>query len=81
LKNFIGGIGYAANILYNETLRETEPFDPENRIIFITGPLNGCWPGGTKWSVCSRSPLTYGWGEANASGSWGIELKNRALTE
>jgi len=75
LKKLIGGLGYAVKILYDEVESRVEPFNPENRIIFTAGPLIGCWPGGTKWTICSRSPLTNLWGESNASGSWGNELK------
>jgi len=75
-RKLIGGIGYAVKILNNEVNREIGPFDPKNRLIFMTGPMTGAFWGGTKWSVCSRSPLTCLWGESNASGAWGQELKH-----
>ena len=38
---FLGGRGIAAKIYWDEVPPETGPFDPENRLIFATGPLGG----------------------------------------
>jgi len=76
-KKFIGGAGYAAKVIYNEVSSQIHPLSPENLLIFMAGPMVGSkFPGATKWSVCARSPLTNIWGESNASGSWGPELKH-----
>ena len=34
-RKYIGGIGIAAKILWDETTHDTEPFSPENPLIFI----------------------------------------------
>lgn len=73
---FIGGEGYASSLMFQEVSPHTAPFSPENRLIFMTGPLTGSMvPCGNKVTVVSRSPLTGIWGEALFSASIGIELK------
>jgi len=38
---FVGGRGIAAKIYWDEVPPAGEPFDPENRLIFVNGPLAG----------------------------------------
>ena len=38
---FLGGRGIAAKIYWDEVPANVKAFDPENRIIFVTGPLAG----------------------------------------
>jgi aldehyde:ferredoxin oxidoreductase len=76
LQLFIGGSGLAAKIIYDEVPRKIEPFDPENRLVFMTGPLTGTIsPSSGRYCVCTRSPLTGIWAEAHSAGFWGPELK------
>ena len=75
-RKYIGGSGYAARLIYDAIESSTDPFDSENLLVFVAGPMVGTgFPGATKWTVCARSPLTYIWGESSASGSFGAELK------
>jgi aldehyde:ferredoxin oxidoreductase len=75
-KNFIGGTGIAAKILFDEKIWEIEPLSPNAPLIFITGPLTGTTiPGSSRFEVCGRSPLTNIWGEASCGGGFGAELK------
>jgi len=78
LKMFLGGSGLASKILY-DILQEPEkidPLDPRNSLIFMTGPLTGSlFPTSGRYSVVAKSPLTGIYGEANAGGFWGAELK------
>ena len=75
---FLGGRGIAAKIYWDEVPPHAKALDPENRLIFATGPLGG-YPaiGGTRWVVCGKSPalspeyFTY----SNFGGHWGAELK------
>jgi aldehyde:ferredoxin oxidoreductase len=76
LRKFIGGVGYAAQLLYNELPEGIDPLSPENKLIFSTGPLTGTGaPGSGSVEVCFKSPLTGIWGEARAGGEWGGALK------
>ena len=74
----IGGRGIAAGIYWDEVPPGVRAFDPENILIFITGPLAGL-PGlaGSRLQICGKSPAidpeTFGY--ANLGGSWGAHLK------
>ena len=76
MKYFIGGRGVNSRVLYAEVGPEVDPLSPENRLIFGVGPLDGALvPGGGRWTVTAKSPLTGIHGDANAGGHWGAELK------
>ena len=75
-KKFIGARGINSKILYDEVKPGVDPFSPENRLIFGTGPLAGTMlPAGCRFTVTARSPLTMGHGDANAGGFFAPELK------
>lgn len=75
-RKYIGGVGFAAKLLWDETNADTEPLSSENPLIFMTGPLTGIVPSSSRYIVAAISPLTNIWGEAHAGGSWAAELKN-----
>jgi len=76
LKKYLGGSGLAAKILFEETTPHTGPLTPENRLIFMTGPMTDtAVPTSSRYSVVALSPKTGIWGESNCSGFWGPELK------
>jgi aldehyde:ferredoxin oxidoreductase len=76
MEKFLGGNGIAARILYDEVAPHVDPLDPENRLIFITGPFTGTKaPCTGKHTVISKSPLTGIFGESIAGGRWGVDLK------
>ena len=73
---FLGGLGFAAKILWDETSEKTDPLSPENRLIYATGPINGAFfPPSGRFTIAARSPLTGVWGEAHPGGHFGPELK------
>jgi aldehyde:ferredoxin oxidoreductase len=45
VRQFLGGKGLAAHYLASELPPGCDPFSPENRLIFMTGPLSGLFPG------------------------------------
>jgi len=68
--NFLGGRGFAIKILWDTLKQGTDPFSPENKLIFATGPLTGIGlPNSGKLVIASKSPLTGGYGDGN-TGSW-----------
>lgn len=76
LRKFIGGVGYATKILYDELPRGIDPLGPKNKLVFATGPLTGTRaPGSGSIEVCFKSPLTNIWGESRSGGEWGAALK------
>ncbi len=74
----IGGLGFGAQI-FLELIKDKPHFDPlsaDNPFILMTGPLTGCGMDATaRWTVCSKSPLTGYWGDANVGGHFGARLK------
>ena len=75
-KRYLGGRGMIMHTLLTEVPPHTDPFGPENRLVFAAGPLTGHKLVGTgRVSVGSKSPLTGGCGESEAGGPWGAELR------
>jgi aldehyde:ferredoxin oxidoreductase len=75
-KRYLGGRGFIATTLLQEVPRGADPYGPENRLIFALGPITGMpMPGSGRNSVGAKSPLTGGFGEAEAGGFFGAELK------
>jgi aldehyde:ferredoxin oxidoreductase len=73
---FLGGKGFAVKILLDELTPGINPLSSENKIVFATGPLTGSLaPCSSRGVVASKSPLTNGWGDANAGGFFNAELK------
>lgn len=73
---FLGGRGLAAKILYDETKPKMDPLDPENPLIFATGPLTGApLSGAVKFVVATKSPMTGTITDASCSGFLGPQLK------
>ena len=71
VKNFIGGRGIAAKLLYDEMEPGTDPLSPSNKMIFTAGPLAGtpaqsC----SRWIVTTKSPLTGGMFRSCAGGGY-----------
>ena len=76
LKMYLGGSGLATKYLIDETSKGIDPLGPENKLIFMTGPLTGTpSPSTGRYSVVAKSPLTGVWGQANSAGFWGRDLK------
>jgi aldehyde:ferredoxin oxidoreductase len=76
-KSYIGGIGLGIRLLMDNSKPGTDPFSPDNPIIFTTGPLSGTMgpTAGNGYAVVSKSPATGGVGEAKAHGFFGPDLK------
>ena len=75
-KNYLGGPGLGAKILYDEMPGKTDIYAPESMIGFVSGVLNetGSFLGG-RYTVVSKSPVTNGWNDANSGGMFGPMLK------
>jgi aldehyde:ferredoxin oxidoreductase len=76
-KDYIGGIGLGIKLLMDNSKPGTDPFDPDNPIIYLTGPLSGTLgpTGGNSYAVVSKSPATGGVANAEAHGFFGPDLK------
>lgn len=76
LKQYIGGTGIGAKILYDEVSPTSEWSDPENRLIIASGPLGGTVIGGSGTiSVVTKGALTNGATATQANGYFGAFLK------
>ena len=75
-RDFIGGPGVGARILYSHQKAGVDPLGPENTLGLVTGPLTGT-PAttGCRYSAVAKSPITGTWGDANSGGDFGPFLK------
>ncbi len=75
-RNFIGGYGIGARVLYDMMKPGIDPLGPDNVLGLVTGPLNGTGAlFGGRYTVVCKSPVTGGWNDANSGGYFGPELK------
>lgn len=73
---YLGGQGTAGKILWDRVPPETEPFSPENLLIFSTGLLHGTPViGANRTSVDTFSPQTNFYSHSLFGGFFGPELK------
>ncbi|MCR8454397.1 MAG: aldehyde ferredoxin oxidoreductase family protein [Crenarchaeota archaeon] len=76
LAKFVGGRGLAAWILWNEIKPGTDPLSPDNKLVFMAGPLTGLpLPSSGKIVVASKSPLTHGYGDGNVGTKFSVSLR------
>jgi aldehyde:ferredoxin oxidoreductase len=75
-RDFIGGSGLAARLLWDDLDPARDPMDPRSPLIWMTGPLTGSGgPATGRFTICGRSPHTRIWGESNIGGFVGPELR------
>ncbi len=75
-RQFVGGSGLATRYLYQEVAPGIDPLGPDNRLVFMTGPLTGtASASASRYSVVAKSPQTGIWGQANSGGTFGPALK------
>src|SRR5512147_2480166 len=72
----LGGLGTNARIMWDRVPPETEPFSPENLLIFSSGLLGGTpAPGANRTIVSTLSPQTELMAFSMMGGFWAPELK------
>ncbi|MFW9853502.1 MAG: aldehyde ferredoxin oxidoreductase family protein [Candidatus Thorarchaeota archaeon] len=76
IQNFMGGNGLGAYLLIRETEPGFSPLGSENKVMLVTGPLQGTRiPITGRYAVITKSPLTNFFLATHAGGSIGPELK------
>lgn len=75
LRQYLGGTGLGIKVLYDEVPPGVEAYDPENRIVFASGPLGGTIGGTGSISVVTKGPMTNGILSSQANGYMGAFLK------
>lgn len=77
--DYLGGRGIAAKIAWNEITPEVGPYDPENRLMFMSGTLTGTLaPTSGRALICAISPRVYPkplFTRSGIGGYWAPELK------
>ncbi len=72
----VGGRALVAYLLLRDLAPGTDPFSPDNLLIFAPGILQGSnLPGAGRHGVGGKSPLTGALGSSEAGGWWGHEFK------
>ena len=75
-RRYLGGRGFIIHTLLTEVPKGIDPLGPENKLVFALGPFTGHpLVGSGRNSVGAKSPLTGGYGEAEAGGFWGAKLR------
>jgi aldehyde:ferredoxin oxidoreductase len=74
-RQYLGGYGIGARMLWDRVPAGADPLGPENMLGMFAGLLTGTPLFGQRWQVVCKSPLTGGWGDANCGGDFGGVLK------
>lgn len=75
-RQYVGNGILGAYYLMTCTPAGLDAFDPENLLMFLSGAVNGHeGPGLARFTVCGKSPVTGGIGEARSEGPFAVALK------
>jgi aldehyde:ferredoxin oxidoreductase len=81
-RTYLGGMGSIAYHLLRELPQGADPLGPENIFVMAPGVVAGApFSGSGRNAVGGKSPLTGGFGEADAGGFWQAELKHAGFDE
>ncbi|MHA1254819.1 MAG: aldehyde ferredoxin oxidoreductase family protein [Promethearchaeota archaeon] len=76
LRQYIGGYGLAAKLIYDNMPAKADPLGPEAIMGFFPGLLTDTGaPFSGRFMIAGKSPLTGGWGDSNCGGYFGPEIK------
>ncbi len=79
-RDYIGGSGLGAKLLFDATGGGTDPLSADNPLIFAAGPFTGTGiPSTGRHAVVAKSPLTGIFGESDVGGRWGTRLRGAGL--
>jgi Aldehyde:ferredoxin oxidoreductase len=79
-RDYLGGRGVIAWLLWYQLEPDTPPLSSDNLLIFAAGPLAGSSAFATGgFTVGTRSPLTGGIGYGWAPGHWGAALRRNGI--
>ena len=74
--DYVGGRGLGTKYFCEEVDPRVEPLSPDNKLIYMTGPLTGtCATSAGRFEVVCKAPLTGTIGACNSGGHFGAELK------
>jgi aldehyde:ferredoxin oxidoreductase len=79
-RDWLGGRGFGAYLLYKEVPKGADPLGPENKLFISSGPFSGLMiPGAGKCDWTTKSPLTGGYADASMGGHFTAEMKYAGL--
>jgi aldehyde:ferredoxin oxidoreductase len=72
----LSGMGLGVRLLYDAIPKGADPLGPENVLGLVSGLLTGTGAQMVgRWMAVGKSPLTGGWGDANAGGQFSPAIK------
>jgi aldehyde:ferredoxin oxidoreductase len=75
-RTFMGGSAMASYFLLTEMEKGVHPLGPDNVLVLTTSILTGAaLPGANRFTMAAKSPLSDGFGEAEAGGFFSVQLK------
>ena len=75
LRSYLGGKGLGSYLLLKENPPHIDPFSPENRLIFTSGPLADTpFYGSSRYAVFTKSPQTGIYSESYSGGKITLSL-------
>jgi len=75
-RTFMGGSAMASYFLLTEMEKGVDPLGPDNVLVLTTSILTGAaLPGANRFTMAAKSPLSDGFGEAEAGGFFSVQLK------
>ncbi len=75
-RDYVGGRGFVAKLLWDSVPKGAHPFSPENVVVMAPGPLGGTYlPASGKVHMGTKSPASGGYGDSNMGGMFAPEVK------
>lgn len=79
-RDWIGGYGFGAKVLWDECPAGVDPLSPDNVFVYAHGPFpTTILPTSSKYGVFAKSPLTGMFGMAISSGSVGAQARRAGI--
>lgn len=76
VKEYLGGRGFVARLLFDEIVPGTDPCGADNMFVAAVGPLTGHFlPASGKIHFGAKSPATGGYADSNMGGHFGPAMK------
>ena len=75
IRDFVGGRGFAAKLMWEWATPRADPLGPENVLMFLPGPLTGTIAPSMRSLIAFKSPLTGTYCDSYHGGFLGPEIK------
>jgi len=75
VRDYVGGKGFGAKLLYDLLPAGTDPFDADNVFMVLSGPLTGTLAPAMRGCIVTKSPLTHTFLDSYFGGFFAPEMK------